>query len=374
MADKDKSQEPTEQPTAKRLKDARDKGDVPRSRELNTMAITLCAALTVLLLGETMLNNIAEIMTRGLSLSRADVTDTSRLLFPLGAAVSAATNLLTPWMLIISAVALFAPMALGGWSFSASAMKFKGERINPLSGLKRLFAMRGLVEMFKAMAKFFFVGGIAILVLRSLAGDFFGLGRQPLMEALGHAGWLMSISFLLFSIALIVIAAVDVPFQIWDYTKKLRMTRQEIKDESKESEGRPEVRGRMRALQQEVANRRMMEDIPIASVVVTNPTHFAVALRYDPEEMDAPKVVAKGADHLAARIREVAGEHNVPIFEAPPLARALYDTAQIGDEIDEQLYVGVAQILTYIYQLDQALENGGLPPDIPEVEAPDEYK
>jgi len=194
------------------------------------------------------------------------------------------------------------------------------------------------------------------------------------MEALGHAGWLMSISFLLFSIALIVIAAVDVPFQIWDYTKKLRMTRQEIKDESKESEGRPEVRGRMRALQQEVANRRMMEDIPIASVVVTNPTHFAVALRYDPEEMDAPKVVAKGADHLAARIREVAGEHNVPIFEAPPLARALYDTAQIGDEIDEQLYVGVAQILTYIYQLDQALENGGLPPDIPEVEAPDEYK
>ena len=374
MAEQDKFQEPTEQPTPKRLKEARDKGQVPRSRELNTMAITLCAALAVYLFGESMMFNIAQLMADGLSLSRGDVVDTSRLLFPLEAATSAALQLLAPWLVLLSAVALLAPLALGGWSFSLEAMKFKGERINPIAGMKRLFSMRGLVEMLKAVAKFAFVGGIAILVLQWEAREFFALGRKPILEALAHSGWLISISFLLFSIGLIVIAAVDVPFQIWDHMKKLRMTRHEIKEEGKETEGRPEVRGRMRSLQQEVANRRMMEDIPIASVVVTNPTHFAVALRYEADEMDAPKVVAKGADHLAARIREVAQEHGVPIFEAPPLARALYDTSKVGDEIDEQLYVGVAQVLTYIYQLNQYMEFGGVEPDFPEVEAPAEYE
>lgn len=374
MAEQDKFQEPTEQPTPKRLKEARDKGQVPRSRELNTMAITLCAAAAVYLFGESMMFSIAELMSNGLSLSRSDVIDTSRLLFPLQTATSAALQLLTPWLLLLSVVALLSPLALGGWSFSLQAMKFKGERINPVAGMKRLFSMRGLVEMLKAVAKFAFVGGIALFVLQWEANEFFALGRKPILEALAHSGWLISISFLLFSIGLIVIAAVDVPFQIWDHMKKLRMTRHEIKEEGKETEGRPEVRGRMRSLQQEVANRRMMEDIPIASVVVTNPTHFAVALRYEADEMDAPKVVAKGADHLAARIREIAQEHDVPIFEAPPLARALYDTSKVGDQIDEQLYVGVAQVLTYIYQLNQYMESGGAEPEIPEVEAPAEYE
>ena len=360
-------QEPTEKATPKRIKEAREKGQVPRSRELSTMAITLCAALALYLMGGTMLDGIASMMAEGLAFSRSDVMDTDRLFFPLQAAVSSAVGVLTPWMVLLTAVALLAPIALGGWSFSVSAMKFKGERINPIAGLKRLFALRGLVELLKAVAKFLLVGGIAVSVLRWLADEFIGLGRLPVLQALSHSGQMISMAFLLFSCGLVVIAAVDVPFQIWDHMKKLRMTKHEVKEEGKETEGRPEVRGRIRAMQQEIANRRMMEDIPIASVVVTNPTHFAVALRYDAHEMDAPKVVAKGADHLALRIREIAEAHDVPIFEAPPLARALYQSTDVGQAIAERLYVGVAQVLTYIYQLNQFMAHGGIQPDVPEV-------
>ena len=361
-------QEPTERATPKRLKEAREKGQVARSRELNTMAVTLSAAGAVYLLGESMLEDIATMMSRGLTLSRADVMTTDRLLFPVQDAVTTAAVALIPWLALLTLVALFAPMALGGWSFSVSALKFKGERLNPVKGLKRLFALRGLVELLKALAKFLLVGGVAVLVLQWLANEFIGLGREPLHRALAHSGQLMSVAFLLFSTALLVIAAVDVPFQLWDHMKKLKMTKHEIKEESKETEGRPEVRGRIRTLQQEIANRRMMEDIPIASVVVTNPTHFAVALRYEPDEMDAPRVVAKGADHLAKRIREIAEEHGVPVFEAPPLARALYDGSEVGDEIAEHLYVGVAQVLTYIFQLDHFVAHGGVEPEPPEVD------
>ncbi len=367
-------QERSERATPKRVKEAREKGQVARSRELNTMAVTLTAAGAVYLFGESMLNDIAFMMRRGLTLSRAEVMNTDRLLLPLQDAAATAFVALTPWLLLLTMVALFAPMALGGWSFSTSALKFKGERINPVKGLKRLFALRGLVELLKAIAKFLLIGGVAVLVLQWLAGEFVGLGREPLLNALAHAGQLTSVAFLLFSTALLVIAAVDVPFQLWDHQKKLRMTKHEIKEESKETEGRPEVRGRIRTLQQEIANRRMMEEIPVASVVVTNPTHFAVALRYEPDEMDAPRVVAKGADHLAKRIREIAEEHGVPIFQAPPLARALYDGSQVGDEIAERLYVGVAQVLTYIYQLDQFMAHGGIEPDLPDVDATDEQE
>jgi len=358
-------QERTEPATPKRLKEARDKGQIARSKELNAMAVTLAGAALVFALGEGIVGGVTDIMAANLSLPRFAIVSPEQMLAHLKAATLSAMLTLLPWLGLLTVVALIAPLSLGGWSFSMEAMKFKGERINPVAGLKRLFAMRGLVELLKALAKFALVGTIAVFVLDWLADEFIGLGRQSLMAALSHSAWLMATAFILFSAGLILIAAVDVPFQIWDHAKKLRMTRQEVKDELKETEGRPEVRGKIRALQQETANRRMLEDIPIASVVVTNPTHYAVALRYDTEEPGAPVVVAKGADLMALKIREVASEHGVPIFEAPPLARALYASAEIGDEIAERLYVAVAQVLTYIYQLDAYVAGSTTEPERP---------
>ena len=364
-------QEKTEPATPKRLKEARDKGQIARSRELNAMAVTLAGAAAVFALGEGIVGGITDIMAANLSLPRLALMSPEQMLQHLKEATLSASVTLLPWLSILTVVALLAPLSLGGWSFSTEAMKFKGERINPVAGLKRLFAMRGLVELLKALAKFALVGTIAVLVLNWEAEEFIGLGRQSVMQALTHSAWLMAIAFILFSAGLILIAAVDVPFQIWDHGKKLRMTRQEVKDELKETEGRPEVRGKIRALQQETANRRMLEDIPIASVVVTNPTHYAVALRYDADSMGAPVVVAKGADLMALKIREVAAEHGVPLFEAPPLARALYASAEIGDEIAERLYVAVAQVLTYIYQLDAYVAGQANEPERPEIEITD---
>ena len=230
-----------------------------------------------------------------------------------------------------------------------------------------MFALKSLVELTKALAKFLLVGGIGVAVLMSMADQLLSLGRLPVGEALESTGRLVTMAFVMFSASLILIAAVDVPFQAWDHMKKMRMTKQEVKEESKETEGRPEIKGRMRQMQQEAAGKRMLEDIPIASVVVTNPTHYAVALKYDSDSMAAPKVIAKGADHMATRIREVASEHGVPLFAAPPLARALFASTKIGDDIPEELYLSVAQLLTYIYQLDSYIANGGLEPSAPEI-------
>ncbi|MGE0623963.1 MAG: flagellar biosynthesis protein FlhB [Pseudomonadales bacterium] len=365
-------QERTEPATPKRLQEARDKGQIARSRELNAMAVTLGGAVAIYLIGEGIVGGVATILEEGLALPRAAAFSPEVMLNHLAAAIRTAGTALAPWLMILATIAVLAPMSLGGWSFSVEALKFKGDRINPIAGIRRLFALRGLVELLKALAKFLVVGLVAILVLQWESDRFISLGRQSVEMALTHSAWLIAVAFVLMSAALILIAAVDVPFQIWDHGKKLRMTRQEVKDEMKETEGRPEVRSKVRSLQQEFSRRRMLEDIPIASVVVTNPTHYAVALRYEADEMNAPVVVAKGADHLALKIREIATEHGVPIFEAPPLARALYDSTEVGDEIAERLYVGVAQVLTYIYQLDTYLANGGREPGRPDVMIPEE--
>ena len=372
MAEKQQLEEPTEKATPKREMEARKKGQIARSRELSTMGVTLSSALAFMVFGEAMLKGISTVLVSGLSPSFEQIHDRGLLFEPLKAATLHAAATMSPLLMVVVIAAVVSPAALGGWSFSVSAMAFKAERINPLAGLKRLFALRGLMELLKALAKFLLVGGVAVLVLMSIADELLGLGRLPVIEALETSGQLIVLAFVWFSASLILIAAVDVPFQAWDHMKKMRMTKQEIKDESKETEGRPEIKGRLRQMQQEAAGKRMLEDIPIASVVVTNPTHFAVALKYEGESMTAPKVVAKGADHMAARIREAANEHGVPLFEAPPLARALFASTEIGDDIPEELYLGVAQVLTYIYQLDSFVANGGLEPRPPELDAIDE--
>jgi flagellar biosynthesis protein FlhB len=350
MAEND-AQERTEQATPKRLEEARKKGQIPRSRDLSTAAVTLVGGAALYLLGGQITGQMAEMMRRSLSVSRDEATDSSHMLSALGTAAAEGLWLSAPVLLAITLAAIIAPLALGGWSFSGQAMMPQFSRMNPIEGVKRMFALRSLIELAKAMAKFGVVAVVAALVLWNDASMLMALGREPLQQAIGHAVQISGKALLLISAGLLIIAGIDVPYQLWQYAKQMRMSREEIREEYKESEGSPEVKGRIRQLQQQLARQRMMQEVPKADVIVTNPTHFAVALKYDEKRMRAPIVVAKGADEIAAKIREVAGEHKVPIFEAPPLARVLFRNVDIGDEIPAALYVAVAQILTYVFQL-----------------------
>ncbi len=360
-------QERTERATPKRLKEAREKGQVPRSRELNTAAVMIAASASLFVLGPGMADGLARILTGRLQMRRESLLDASALPGQLGASIADGLIAIAPFLAVCVVVALAAPTLLGGWSFSTKAMAFKPEKLNPVAGLKRLFALRSLVELLKALAKFAVVGAATVLVLQRLAGDFLSLSTEAVRPALAHTGWLCAFALLAMSSVLILIAAVDVPFQLWDHAKKLRMTRQEVRDEHKETEGQPEVKSRIRSVQQELARRRMMEQVPEADVIVTNPVHFAVALKYG-KGMRAPRVVAKGADLIANRIRRIGAQHEVPLVEAPPLARALYATTDIGDEIPARLYQAVAQVLAYVYRLRDAARDGDVAPGLPDIE------
>ncbi len=348
------AQERTEAPTPKRLEDARKKGQVPRSRDLNTTVSLLAGGFGCLMLGPGLLADINTMLGSGLSFERGIVFDADapqRLFY---AAMTAAAMALAPLLALLFVCALLAPLSLGGWSASADAITPKLERIDPLKGLQRIFSANGLMELAKALLKFLLVGSVAALCLWQLSDFLLALGMGPLQQSVSELGTRFAFCFLAISSAMVVIALVDVPFQLWSHTKKLRMTRQEIKDEMKESEGRPEVKGHVRRLQQEAAQQRMMQDVPTADVVITNPTHFAVALRYVDGEMNAPVVVAKGKDLVAARIREIAGENNITLFSAPPLARALYAGTEIGEEIPAELFLAVAHVLAYVFRLRTA--------------------
>jgi flagellar biosynthetic protein FlhB len=232
-------------------------------------------------------------------------------------------------------------------------LAFKPEKLNPVKGLSRIFGWRGILEMLKGLAKFALVAVVALMLLNNMGDRFLGLGTEPLEQGMSHAADLLTLAFLILSSVLILVAAIDVPFQLWDHQRQLKMTMQEIKEEHKQTEGNPEMKGRQRQMQREMSQRRMMEDVPKADVVVTNPTHYAVALRYDTTQAGAPVVVAKGTELLAAKIRSLAVEHDVPVLAAPPLARALYFSTELGEAIPEGLYRAVAQVLAYVYQLKQ---------------------
>jgi len=358
MAAQDNSQEKTEQPTPKKLREAKQKGQIPRSKELNTMSIMVFGASGLLMLGSYIIGHLTEMMVNGFTLTRAEILDPEIIFSRFEFAIWTALSGIFPFLALMTVAAIFTPMMLGGWAISADQIAFKAERINPLAGLKRIFSAKGLMELVKALAKFLLVSTIAASFLWSQHDAFLNLGREPFLQGLTHAAWLFGYSFLAMSLSLVLIAAIDVPFQLWDHSNKLKMTMQEVRDEMKETEGRPEVKSKIRSLQQEMAQRRMMEDVPSADVIITNPTHYSVALKYNPENMAVPIIVAMGKDHIAFRIREIATESGVEIFEAPPLARSLYAHGQIGREIPAQLYHAVAQVLAFVFQLHQAQQLG----------------
>ncbi len=334
------------------------------------MSIMVIGAAGLLLFGAFMLKTLSEMMSNGFSLTRAEVLDKQTLFLRFEQAFWDALSGIAPFLGLMTVVAILTPLMLGGWAFSTEQIAFKPDRLNPISGLKRIFSAKGLMELVKALAKFLTVSLIAVAFLWSQADAFLNLGTEPFMQGLTHGAWLFGFSFLVMSLALVLIAAIDVPFQIWDHTQKLKMTLQEVRDEMKETEGRPEVKSKVRALQQEMAQRRMMEDVPSADVIITNPTHYAVALKYDPDSMAVPVIVAMGKDLIALKIREIGTESGVEIFEAPPLARALFANGKLGQEIPGQLYYAVAQVLAFVFQLQQARQYGFDLPDRPDPYVP----
>lgn len=367
MAEND-DQERTEQPSEKRLREAREKGDVPRSRDLSGALVVLAGVAALLSGSERAMSHARAIYALGLSYSREALFSDALPGRVLALAVREALMLFAP-VAVATLLAVFAaPMLLGGISFGGQALQPKFDRLNPVAGLGRIFAMRGLVELGKALLKLLFIGGALALLLKHSVDELQALGRADVALGVARAMSLLGRSALLFGALLALIGGADALYQKFDHAKRLRMTRQELKDEAKETEGNPELKGRIRQVQFEMSRRRMMEELPKADVIVTNPTHFAVALKYDESGAGAPRVIAKGVDVLAQQIRLVASGHRIPMVEAPPLARALYATTSLGREIPVSLYVAVAQVLAYVYQLKQATARGDEPPPAPRPE------
>jgi flagellar biosynthetic protein FlhB len=365
MADEQQQQDRTEKATPKRREDARKKGDVPRSRELTMTGVMLSGATFILFLSAPIAEKLVNEFGSALSIERRKIFDPEYMPVALAEASINAAWTLAPFAIVLL-VAVFASATLiGGWSFSMKAAAFKAEKMNPLKGIKRIFSANSLMELIKALAKFGIVAAIAVAWLWYSVDEVLMLGRQPIGAAISNAMQICAISLLVTSAGLILIAMADVPFQLWNYQKKLKMTRTEIRDEIKESEGRPEVKSKIRALQQQIATRRMMQDVPTADVIITNPTHYSIALKYDDSASGAPRVVAKGKDLIAAKIREIAEHNGVAIFSAPPLARALFRSTKIGHEIPTGLYTAVAQVLAYIFQIRDGVLPGMKYPDRP---------
>ncbi|WP_286973876.1 flagellar biosynthesis protein FlhB [Pseudomonas sp.] len=353
MAESESGADKSEDPTEKRLRESREKGQVARSKELNTLAVMLAGTGGLLLVGGNLANAMLEVMSTSFALKRDMIMDDRMMGMLFMFSGRLALEAMMPLLLVLLVASILGPIALGGWLFSAKAMAPKVSRMNPGPGLKRMFSAKALIELLKALAKFSIVLVVALAVLKSNEQELLKIVHEPLEGAIKHAINIVGWSALWMSCGLVLITLVDVPFQLWDNKQKLMMTKQEVRDEYKDSEGKPEVKQRIRQLQREMTERRMMQAVPQADVIITNPTHFAVALKYDPEKGNAPVMLAKGADFTALKIREIAQEHNVMLLESPALARAVFYSTDIDQEIPAGLYMAVAQVLAYVYQIRQ---------------------
>ena len=366
MAEEDSDLEKTEQPSPRRLEQAREDGQVARSRELSTFAVLMAGGAGLYAMGPSLTGSLLKLLHDGLTIDRGIAFNSARLLPHLYRLSMETLLSFLPLLLLLLATAAFSPLLLNGWLFSMKPLQPSFGKLNPIKGITRMFSSHGLIELGKAVAKAIVIGGIGAGVIWLDRDEVLMLMAQPISIAVPTLGHLMWSSFFTIMLGMLLIVAVDVPFQLWEHNKKLKMTKEEVRKEAKETEGDPQVKGRIRSMQREMARRRMMAEIPTADVVVTNPTHYAVALRYSENGMRAPIVVAKGTHLLAARIREVAGEHNIPVLEAPPLARALYKHTDLGQMIPEALYTAVAEVLAYVYQLRHYKAAGGSYPQMPQ--------
>lgn len=349
--------EKTEEPTAKKISDARKKGQIARSRELSTTLVLVGSAAAFLLIGEQIASALYQVTLRSFNLSRDETYDLNHMFQAWGYAFDTISIPVLFYMLIATIAGIYGSIALGGYNFTWKSASPQANKLNPIAGFKRMFGVNGLVELLKAIAKFVVVAAMAYLALAMFQDEALHLDMELYPRNLFHALELIAWAFLLLCCALIPIAAFDVPYQSWKHNKEMKMTKQEVKDERKNSEGDPQVKGRIRKLQYQAAAQRMMQEVPKADVVVTNPTHFSVALKYDQNGNTAPILVAKGADELAMHIRKIAAAHGVPIVSSPPLARAIFHTTEAQQQVPEKLFMAVAQVLAYVYQV-KAFKNG----------------
>ncbi|MDA0148065.1 flagellar biosynthesis protein FlhB [Vibrio sp. LaRot3] len=363
MAESD-GQERTEDATPRRLQQAREKGQVARSKELASVSVLVVGSVALMWFGEGLARALFNIMGRLFNLQREEIFDQTKLF---DIALGSLGALILPLLLILLTLfiaALIGAAGVGGISFSAEAAMPKLSKMNPLSGLKRMVGMQSWVELIKSILKVSLVSGVAFYLIEAAKEDLFQLSLDVFPQNIFHALDILLNFILLISCSLLVVVAIDIPFQIWQHANQLKMTKQEVKDEYKDTEGKPEVKGRIRMLQREAAQRRMMAEVPQADVIVTNPEHFSVALRYNQKTDKAPIVVAKGVDHMAMKIREIAREHDIYIVPAPPLARALYHSTELEQEIPDGLFTAVAQVLAYVFQLKQYRKRGGERPTL----------
>ncbi|MGE8406969.1 MAG: flagellar biosynthesis protein FlhB [Pseudomonas sp.] len=363
MAESESGQDKTEDPTDKRKTDAREKGEIARSKELNTVAIMLAGSGALLAFGGFLANALMGLMRTNFSLPREVLVDERYMGAFLLASGKVAILAIQPILLVLLLAALIGPISLGGWLFATGTLAPKFSRMNPLAGIKRMFSVHSLAELLKALAKFFVILLVALVVLSSDRDALLAIANEPLDQAIIHSVQVVGWSAMWMACGLLIIAAVDVPIQLWQARQKLMMTKQEVRDEYKETEGKPEVKQRIRQVQREISQRRMMAAVPEADVIITNPTHYAVALKYDPEKGAAPLLLAKGTDFIALKIREIAREHNIQLLESPALARSIYYSTELEEEIPAGLYLAVAQVLAYVYQIRQYQAGKGKPPE-----------
>jgi len=361
----DSDQEKTEPATPRRIEKAREEGQVARSRELATFLLLISGVFGLWVMGNNLYDELGLVMEQAFLFDRGLVFDSARMLSHIWSLGQRTLVALLPLFLLFSVAAILGPTLLGGWLISAKSLKPQFGKLNPLKGLKRMFSTQALAELTKAIAKSLLVGGVGVVYLWSQRDSLLGLMDMPIQQALATAMKLAALGCALIATSMIVVILIDVPYQLWSHHKKLRMSREDIRQEHKETEGDPHVKGRIRSQQQAMARRRMMSKVPEADVIVTNPTHYAVALSYQQDSMSAPKVVAKGADHVAARIRELGEEHRIPRLEAPPLARALYRHVDLEQEIPADLYTAVAEVLAWAFRLKQVESEGGEMPPTP---------
>lgn len=365
MADNDSSQEKTEEPTSKRLEDTKKKGQAPRSRDFSSMVILIVAGVFLMINGPQMGQSLLDIMRECFSFSQAIMQDENTVFAFARQMAMAAIIMMIPFVLTMVFCALFGNILVGGWVFSVSNWVPKLEKVSPLKGIKRMFSLNALMELFKAILKVTLVGIISAITFYHFFPKYISLLNLQPQEGIKEGLSFIVIDFIIVSCALIVISAIDAPFQLWQHMEKLKMTKQEVKDEYKETEGKPEVKSKIRRQQQEIANRKMMADVPKADVILTNPTHYSVALVYEDDTGRAPIVIAKGENFMALQITKIAKGNSIPVLRLPPLARAIYFSTEIKHEIPQGLYVAVAQVLAYIYQLKRrdSLDDYEVTPD-----------
>ena len=365
MAETEDGQERSEEATEKRQGEAREKGQIARSRELTTVFVLFGGAMALQMGGAELMHSLAAVMRGALRLSHAEIFSSNLLPVRLIDTIIAGLRAVTPVLVAGALVAVIGPLALGGWNFSVDALAPKFSRLDPWAGIKRVLGPHGLLEMLKAVAKFGLILVFAIVAVRAKLPTLLGLSHGNLADGLAASAEVVFSIFLICCAATIVIAFIDVPLQLWQHAKQLRMSQQEVRDEMKETDGSPEMKSRIRAMQQEISRRRMMAQVPKADVIITNPQHYAVALKFKPDTMRAPVVVAKGTDLVAKNIRETALSHGITVMSAPPLARAIYHTTKLNREIPAGLYVAVARVLAYVFQLRAGALVSTPPVDLP---------